>query len=266
MWPWLLKKWPSSVYVWARLIAFSTSFHAAILFIIFFMYKGDSGALNFEINKNLLNSDAPVVFMPLHKRIKQADQKKKGTVKKEAKAQTLKQEEALKENKKEQMAAKAEQSTTIVSSRPAKKKTEAKKESKQDIQKQQAESIKEKKLKEEIEAKVKKEDEVKKLDAIGQNIDVEDVRLVGREDLDALRMQEFVGAEVGQHWNPPIGIPQDAACEIKLIVDWKGKLKDIKMVKASNVAVYDISARNAVKKMSFPKWLWGKEFSITFKQ
>lgn len=276
MWLWLQRNLPRSIHVWAKLCLFSTTFHLTLLFIIFFIYKGESGGFNFEITKGLLNSDAPVMFMPLHKRIAQKNAGKSG--KNLKKSEVLKAQEAapVQEKNTKTKEKKAEMSTTVVSS--DKKKDLAKKKAQQlEAEKKKAEAAKkielEKKMKEEADAKAK-EAEAKKLEEIAkakvntaEHIDAQDdIRYMGRQDLDALQMQEFVGAEVGQHWNPPIGVPEDVACEIKLIVDWEGKLKDIKMLKSSEVVIYDVSARNAVKKMSFPKWLWGKEFSITFKQ
>jgi len=279
MWLWLQRSLPKAATVWAKLIVFSASFHLVILFMVFFIFKGETSGFNFQVNKDLLHSDAPVVFLPFHKRISSKAGGKAGK-KMQQKASIVKPKvaEPVKE-KKEPKVKKADIATTLVASRMIKKKEAATK--KEAAAKKKAEALKIAEAQKEAEAKKlaeepsfakasadRQEKLIKKETQLAQNVDSQgnEIRYVGRDDLDALQMQEFINQEVGQHWNPPIGIPKDAACEIKLVVNWQGALNEIKMLAASGIAIYDISVRNAVQKMSFPKWLWGKEFSITFKQ
>lgn len=88
----------------------------------------------------------------------------------------------------------------------------------------------------------------------------------GRVDLNALYVQEYIQKEVEQHWKPPVGLSKELACTIKIYIDWEGKATNAIIADSSSVLIYDIAARTAASALALPKWGWGKEFSIAFKQ
>ncbi len=94
----------------------------------------------------------------------------------------------------------------------------------------------------------------------------EDIVYVGQQEYDALGMQTYLQQELSTNWQPPQGMPADAACEISFVVDWQGKANTVAVSKSSGALVYDISARSALLAMEFPEWARGKAFKITFKQ
>ncbi len=72
--------------------------------------------------------------------------------------------------------------------------------------------------------------------------------------------------EFSRCWKPPVGVPEDCACEIKLMIGPNGAIEDVTMAKPSGVLMYDVAARSAVFAMEFPRWSWRKSLILTFKQ
>lgn len=276
MWLWLQRRLPKSVTFLGRLLLFCATLHFAALFVMFFIYKGDESGFNFQVSRDLLNSDAPVVFLPLYKRIPQQNpvgKKSRGTAAEKAEAaqekkenKTIAEEQLHKTTLVDQAALKRKQAKKLALEKK-KAQEKAKKlalEKQKALQKKAEEKAKAEEKKQEIKAEL---DEQITTTAVQQNIDAtDDVRYVGRMDLDALQMQEFISKELGAHWNPPVGVPEDTECDIRVVISWEGKLMKMEFAKASGVRIYDSSARASVQKMTYPKWLWGKEFTITFKQ
>jgi hypothetical protein len=80
------------------------------------------------------------------------------------------------------------------------------------------------------------------------------------------RMYECVEQEIASRWRPPRGLSKDLACQIKCSIGLSGTVVDCKIEKPSGVLIYDMAARTAARAMSLPRWAWGKEFTIVFKQ
>lgn len=91
------------------------------------------------------------------------------------------------------------------------------------------------------------------------------IRYIGQAELDAMCIQGELSQAISQHWRPPVGIAKNKVCELTLVIDWQGKIKDIKVQKTSGAAMYDVSARQAALAAEYPKALWGKACTITFK-
>jgi hypothetical protein len=85
-------------------------------------------------------------------------------------------------------------------------------------------------------------------------------------EVEALRRHAQLQKELVQKWHPPIGVSPDCSCEISFFVNNKGIIEDIKMVKSSNVTMFDISARQALFSMKMPQWTYGNPLVISFKQ
>ena len=80
------------------------------------------------------------------------------------------------------------------------------------------------------------------------------------------RMQYAIEQELIAHWKPPKGLPKDLECQIKIRFTPEGKISNCELEKKSGVLIYDMAARTAAKAMMLPRWSWGKEFIIAFKQ
>lgn len=89
---------------------------------------------------------------------------------------------------------------------------------------------------------------------------------VGLHDLELLDLHSDVQQELEKWWNPPVGLPDNVECVMKVVVDQTGNVVDILIEKKSAVISYDIAARAAVSQASFPKQVWGKAIMITFKE
>lgn len=85
-------------------------------------------------------------------------------------------------------------------------------------------------------------------------------------EVEALRRGAQLQKELVQKWQPPIGVSPECSCEISFFVDKKGAIHQLKMVKNSGIAVFDISARQALFAMKMPQWTYGKPLTISFKQ
>lgn len=80
------------------------------------------------------------------------------------------------------------------------------------------------------------------------------------------RMQYVIERELIAHWKPPKGLAKDLECQIKVRFGGEGKVIDCVLEKKSGVLIYDMAARTAAKAMILPRWAWGKDFVIAFKQ
>jgi outer membrane biosynthesis protein TonB len=251
------------------------------------MYRSENSSISFDVHKSLLNSDTTVVFLPLYKSISNSIQRKQKSKTKSASlniaepAKSKPKTETKKAKEKSPAEKKVDKATTLVEQAHEKKQIKKQtkkvlaknkeKENKVEIQKKEALKVEPRQTVEKIIEKneIKEELEQKITSTAAQqaeDIDDANVRYVGRDDLDALQMQEYISQELVNHWQPPVGVPKDRVCELKILINWQGKATDIKILKPSGVLVYDMSTRSAVLAMNFPKWLWGKEFTINFKQ
>src|SRR5581483_9119041 len=86
------------------------------------------------------------------------------------------------------------------------------------------------------------------------------------KEVEMLRRNALLQQELVKQWQPPFGVPQDAACEVSFYVDRQGITKNVSFIKKSGIMMYDISARNAVLSMKMPQWTHGKTITINFTQ
>ena len=80
------------------------------------------------------------------------------------------------------------------------------------------------------------------------------------------RMHECIEQEIVSRWKPPRGLSKELTCQIKCCIGGDGCVVSCILEKPSGVLIYDMSARSAARAMSLPRWAWGKEFTIVFKQ
>ncbi len=274
-------------FFWGKLLVVSFLTHSFLLFFILFLYKGHFFSYNVTVNSKLLQSGAPVIFLPFCKRVASktgvvvsSPKKviKKIVVKPKIKKQTTltaqskpKKKEtpkkSLKKQKTKKVAKKIEKTKKNTSKKEEKKVVKNKK-----IKTENKKVVKKKKPIKTVDNKTEKkpikklQGNLKKVDHVQQEVEGLSPVYVGQEEMAALTMQKELQQEVGKCWRPPVGLPKDLVCILKVLVDWSGKVNQAAVQKGSGVLMYDISARTAVAKMQLQKKAYGKEFTITFKQ
>lgn len=97
---------------------------------------------------------------------------------------------------------------------------------------------------------------------IDEDINLDDISFIGRDDLEKHEIQERIKLEIEKHWKAPIGIAKTAVCELVISVDIHGEVLQVTIQKSSGSLVYDMSCRSAVYQSQFPKEVYGKEFII----
>ncbi len=78
--------------------------------------------------------------------------------------------------------------------------------------------------------------------------------------------QECVQREVLRLWSPPIGIPKGTECTLHFIISDTGKISHVDFIKRSKMLLYDLSIQQVAYRFEFDKRLWGKQFTIDFRQ
>lgn len=90
--------------------------------------------------------------------------------------------------------------------------------------------------------------------------------LLGETDPQIIMFQESIQKEVARLWKPPIGVPKGTQCSAAFSIDNKGSVKKFKFIKKSDVLIYDLSVLRVAKQFKFAKFLWGRKFSLDFRQ
>jgi len=286
MWPWQRKNMHRRSLFWRKLFLFSSVLHFIVLFFMFFIYIEDNFIYNINVNRSILQSGSPVVFLPLRKVV--GDDLSKIQV--SGNRKSLDSVSVLTSPTKysKTSLAKLDQKNACKSRRkvPLKEKTAKEKIQKKTIQKkkvskdQKLAKFKKKKKEQIVDCKTIKSDtknhsdklkdkeKVVESKQLNQDIANESGQpiFIGRLELEALEMQEAIEKEITQHWQPPSGLSKDLSCTMKILVGYDGVVKQAKMLKASGVLMYDVSVRTAVANLHLPKLVWGKELNITFNQ
>jgi outer membrane biosynthesis protein TonB len=77
---------------------------------------------------------------------------------------------------------------------------------------------------------------------------------------------EHIQKEISRLWRPPVGVPKGTECTVKFTVTKKGKVYHFDFLKRSEIVIYDLSVTRIAHKFNFDKPLWGKTFTIDFRQ
>lgn len=93
----------------------------------------------------------------------------------------------------------------------------------------------------------------------------ENVRYVTHKELRGIELENAIQAAIQEVWNPPVGVDKDIVSEVVVIVGWDGKLVESKIIKLSEVIIYDVSVQEALEEIKFPRQVWGKEIKIAFR-
>lgn len=228
--------------------------HGVLLGILFF--SKSSNQLHMTVNTHI-DTNVPIIFSPLPKKsytnssgnscqeslqaIQQRAVAKRGTTLVEEKKKRI-QKKSFKKNTKK---------------KKKKNKPSAKKEEKK-IEPKKIEPIKEMPL-------VTKNDRADAKQPIAELMP-ENALYVHPQELDALQQQMYIQQEVAQSWSPPAGLSSDLACIMKIVINTEGVITDIAVDQSSGVLIFDTSAKVALDSFTAPKWAYGKELLITFKQ
>jgi outer membrane biosynthesis protein TonB len=78
--------------------------------------------------------------------------------------------------------------------------------------------------------------------------------------------QRVIQREVERLWRPPVGVARGTECTVCLTVDGNGNVAHFEIVASSNIMVYDLSVIRVVPLFKFDRSLWGKSFTIDFRQ
>lgn len=272
----LLHKNKHKILRWLPYIAVSTVAHLIVMILFLCVYQG--GALHIDIFNMPHVPDVPIIIAPLYKRMHTkpiAIPKKKGgtsVAKQTASVEKAAEKPVAASVKK---AEKAPTSLVPTKKKAAKtqhvaKKEAAPKQATAPVVEKAKPAVPEKIVEKEKPVVAEKEvtpaPELKGEQTAATDENGIDALVVGRDEFAQLEMQQFIQQEMSNHWRPPVGCRKDICCEITITVDWQGAITATKVAKSSGVPMYDTSARQAVRHMVPPKWLYGKELTIAFKQ
>ncbi len=264
MWFWPLnerKAFSLQQVLWIRLITVSAVLHALILFMLLFMYRGYA---QLQVDAQGVSlSPAEVVLMPLQKVVA-----KPQVIPRRKQQQKELQEKKVEQpvEKKVQEPAAAAKPTTGLSVPKKRELRRAQRQQKKEAKKEVAQEIKaaQEPIKEPVQAveplPVPQATETILPEAAASNEPI----YVGREELEALVVQQEIQKEIEQRWHPPIGISPETTCQVRALIGWDGAIKEVKMEKSSGVLVFDVHARSVTQAIVFPKAVWGKELIMHF--
>lgn len=90
--------------------------------------------------------------------------------------------------------------------------------------------------------------------------------LMGESDPKVLVYQQHIQIEVDRLWRPPLGVPKGTECTVSFEIGRDGEVKTFKIDKKSKMPIYDLSITRVGKEFKFNECLWGKSFTISFRQ
>jgi len=90
--------------------------------------------------------------------------------------------------------------------------------------------------------------------------------LLGEVDPKIIMYQQAIQREVDRIWRPPLGAPKGIECVVRFEIEKNGSVKNFKIEKSSKMLIYDLSIVRVGKEFKFEKCLWGKSFTINFRQ
>lgn len=138
------------------------------------------------------------------------------------------------------------------------KKQEAKIEKKVDATKSESKEL-------EIEEKAEQKNTPEQIDRLLEQRDDEPVAVVFT-DRDIMLYQQIVQKEIGQRWQPPLGVPKGTQCTVRFEISDSGTVKNAELIRNSDVLIFDLSAVRSARTCTFMQCLWGKTFQVDFRQ
>lgn len=295
---WQAPKWLSGISLETRVLFVSVLLHLVVLIALFVVYQGGAN-YNVTISSNMINPNSEIVFMPLHRSIKQpVDGGKSGkgaSAKAAAKSSAPQVEKAIDVGgttlvKIVQPKAKPKLSKKDIKKAEAKKALDAKNEKlKKEAQKKEQAAkkdtigkavapVKDEKSESKVESKQVEQPAPDKTLEVKDNNNVNaassdatvgssdsNIVYVGQEEMDSLQAQEYIQQELAQHWAPPSGMRSDLTAIVTLTIDFEGVIKHVDLTTASGNMLFDTAAKKAASQITPARWAYGKKFAITFK-
>ncbi len=80
---------------------------------------------------------------------------------------------------------------------------------------------------------------------------------VGYEELQLLELTQEITREIGQYWHRPRGINDTIVCHAKVYIDKTGN-KNVVIEKSSGALIHDLGAKQALLEYTFPKTAWNR--------
>jgi len=282
MWSLLWTRLHRRVLFWAKLFSVAFIGHVLLLFIMLFVYSGQKSVFTVNINRSILKSGAPIIFMPLKRSISknictesaQIISKKpvvkKAVSKKAVHKNTLKKKSVLRQAQDEREKKAEEKKKPVSQKKKAPVKKPVKKVAKKPVKKVKKSASEKKFAKPKIKNKTLEKKNIKKNKKKEMKKEVKNLSIhpeaiyIGQQELEALKIQNEIESEVAKHWRAPVGLSKDLACTISVIIDWGGSVKKVTVTKSSGALMFDIAARTAIGKSCIPRSAYGKEVNINF--
>lgn len=92
--------------------------------------------------------------------------------------------------------------------------------------------------------------------------DADNVIFVGYEQLDECVVSSKIQQSIQQCWTPPVGVAPETTCQMRVTISAQGAATDVMLEQGSGIVVYDISARQALRQVIYPKEVWNKTITI----
>lgn len=278
---WLRQRLPKKNKFLFKLSVLSTLTHLVLCFSLFFMYKEYHHALLLQVHANHNPDDVIVRLLPMtakksksvriakrsmsvKKPAKQIAPKKKSMQLAQVTKVTPKPKPVIKKPK---PVGKTEQKKEV-EAKPAEKKVEPKVEKIENkpIETKEVNPVEKKpEIVKEVPVPVKEiSKEKQKSEPIVEQVE-ENVRYVTHKELRGIELENAVQAAVQEVWAPPIGVDQEVMSEVQVTVGWDGKLVESKILKLSEIVIYDVAVQEALEDITFPRQVWGKEIKIAFR-
>ena len=282
---WLQQKLPKKNRFLFKLSLVSALAHSFLCFSLFFMYKDYQHSLSLQVRATHRPDDVIVRLLPISARpraqkrvavkntstlvkktvsnvIKKKPQTKFAQVKKVIQKPKPKQETKPLFKPVEKIIKEQKEKPKEASKLVEKKVSEVKKEntpvqSQEVVKERQAEVKEESKSKENIKDSKIQEPIVEKVE--------ENVQYVTHKELRGIELENALQAAVQEVWAPPVGIDQEVMSEVQVTVGWDGALVESKILKPSDIVIYDVAVQEALEEIKFPRQVWGKEIKIAFR-
>jgi TonB family protein len=79
-------------------------------------------------------------------------------------------------------------------------------------------------------------------------------------------VQTPIQQEVERLWRPPIGSAKGIECVVRFTVSPRGLVEQAEIISSSKIIAYDMSVMRVAFQFKFASALWGKRFTIEFRQ
>lgn len=78
--------------------------------------------------------------------------------------------------------------------------------------------------------------------------------------------QKTIQRTIAKIWQPPVGVPKGTECSLMFVVNKQGLVEKFEILQRSDILVYDLSIVRVAQQFKFHRCLWGKKFTVDFRQ